>query len=135
MAITAGIGAGKDRRQHRRLALRRVLIFVPASRSRDGRAVTTGSDDLDMDQRPRLVSVTTRLTSPEFGIEVEVRLRELDGRWLAVAEFDGDPEVGIGATPRAALAASLATLGHRAAATLMADPALFGASASLLQPA
>lgn len=88
-----------------------------------------------MDQQPRLVSVTTHLTSPEFGLEVEVRLRELDGRWLAVAEFDGDPEVGIGATPRAALAASLATLGNRAAAALMADPALFGVSAVLRRPA
>ena len=58
-----------------------------------------------MDQQPSLGSVTTRLTSPELGLEIEVRLRELDGRWLAVTEFDGDPEVGIGATPRAALAA------------------------------
>ena len=86
-----------------------------------------------MDQRPRLVSVTTRLSSPELGIDIEVRLRELDGRWLAVAEFDGDPEVGIGATPRAALAASLATLSDRAAGALMADPALFGVSVSLRQ--
>ena len=88
-----------------------------------------------MDQQPRLVSVTTRLTSPEFGLGIDVRLRELDGRWLAVAEFDGDPEVGIGATPRAALAASLSTLGSRAASALMADPALFGVSAALRQPA
>ncbi len=86
-----------------------------------------------MDQRPRLVSITTRLSSPELGLDIEVRLRELDGRWLAVAEFDGDPEVGIGATPRAALAASLATLGDRSAAALMADPALFGVSVSLRQ--
>ena len=86
-----------------------------------------------MHQPPRLVSVTTRLSSPELGLDIEVRLRELDGRWLAVAEFDGDPEVGIGATPRAALAASLATLGDRSAAALMADPALFGVSVSLRQ--
>ena len=88
-----------------------------------------------MDTKPRLVSVTARLASQELGLEVDVRLRELDGRWLAVAEFDGEPEVGIGATPRAALAASLTTLGNRAAAALMADPALFGVSASIRQPA
>ena len=102
---------------------------------RDGLGVTRTFDTLVMDQRPRLVSVTTRLSLPELGLNVEVRLRELDGRWLAVAEFDGDPEVGIGATPRAALAASLVTLGDRAAAALMADPALFGVSVSLRQPA
>ena len=40
----------------------------------------------------------------------------------------------IGATPRDALAASLATLGTRAAA-VMADPQLFGLSAAIRQPA
>ena len=109
----------------------------PGSRNRrfrcDARGVTKSFDTHGMDQRPRLVSITTRLSSPELGLDVEIRLRELDGRWLAVAEFDGDPEVGIGATPRAALAASLATLGDRSAAALMADPALFGASVSLRQ--
>ena len=56
-----------------------------------------------MDQQPHLVSVNARLGSQELGIEVAIRLRDLDGRWLAVAEFGGEPEVGIGATPRAAL--------------------------------
>lgn len=81
--------------------------------------------------QPRLVSINFTLGSPELGLHVEVRLRELDGRWLAVAEFGDDPEVGIGPTPRAALAAALATLGRRTAATLMADPELFGVSAAL----
>lgn len=88
-----------------------------------------------MDQQPRLVSVNTRLASEELGLDVEIRLRQLDGRWLAVAEFGGQPEVGIGATPRVALAAALATLGERAAAALMADPQLFGVSAAIRQPA
>lgn len=88
-----------------------------------------------MDPQPRLVSVNARLASEHLGIEVEIRLRQLDGRWLAVAEFAGEPEVGIGATPRAALAASLATLGERAAAALMADPQLFAVSAAIRQPA
>jgi hypothetical protein len=81
--------------------------------------------------QPRLVSVNFRLTSPELGLDVAVRLRELDGRWLAVADYGGDPEVGLGATARAALSAALGTLGPRAAATLMADPELFGISAEL----
>lgn len=110
--------------------------YTSAATLRDRRAVTNDPEHPDMhQQQPRLVSITTRLASPEFGLDVEIRLRELDGRWLAVAEFDGDPEVGIGASPRAALAASLATLGKRAAAALMSDPALFGASAQLRQPA
>jgi hypothetical protein len=88
-----------------------------------------------MDQHPRLVSVNARLGSQELGIEVGIRLRQLDGRWLAVAEFGGEPEVGIGATPRAALSASLATLGERTASALMADPQLFGLSAEIRRPA
>jgi microcystin degradation protein MlrC len=88
-----------------------------------------------MDQQPRLVSINTRLASTELGIEVAIRLRELDGRWLAVAEFGDEPEVGIGANPRLALAAALATLGERAAATLMADPQLIGVSLAIGRPA
>ena len=85
--------------------------------------------------QPRLVSVNARLASETLGLDVEIRLRHLGDRWLAVAEFGGEPEVGIGATPRVALAASLATLGERAAAVLMADPQLFGVSAAIRQPA
>lgn len=83
-----------------------------------------------MDQ-PQLVSVNTRLVSVDLGLDVEIRLRQLNGRWLAVADFGDEPEVGIGATPRIALAASLATLGERAAATLLADPQLLGASLAI----
>ena len=82
--------------------------------------------------QPRLVSINFRLGSSELGLDVNVRLRELNGRWLAVAEFGDDPEVGIGATPRAALSAALMTLGERASATLLADPELFGVSATLM---
>ncbi len=84
---------------------------------------------------PRLVSVNARLASEELGVDVEIRLRQLDGRWLAIADFGDEPEVGIGATPRAALTAALATLGERAAAALMADPQLFGVSAAIRCPA
>jgi hypothetical protein len=88
-----------------------------------------------MDRHPRLVSVNTRFCCEALGLDIELRLRELDGRWLAVADFDGQPEVGIGATPRLALAAALTTLGERAAAVLMADPQLFGLSAAIRRPA
>jgi hypothetical protein len=88
-----------------------------------------------MEQQPRLVSVNGRLGSQELGIEVGIRLRQLDGRWLAVADFGDESEVGIGATPRAALAAALATLGERSAAALMADPQLFGLSVAIRRPA
>ena len=86
-------------------------------------------------EQPRLVSVIARLASSELGLDVAIRLRQLDGRWLSVADFGGEPEVGIGATPRAALAASLATLPKRAAAVLMADPQLIGVSVALRKPA
>ena len=44
-----------------------------------------------MDQQPHLVSVNARLGSQELGIEVAIRIRDLDGRWLAVAEFGCEP--------------------------------------------
>lgn len=88
-----------------------------------------------MDGPPRLVSINTRLVSEELGLDLEIRLRQLDGRWLAVADFGCEPEVGIGATPRVALAAALATLGERAAAILMADPQLFAVSAAITRSA
>ncbi len=88
-----------------------------------------------MEQHPRVVSVNARFAVEELGLDVDIRLRELDGRWMAVADFGGEPEVGIGSTARDALAASLATLGTRTAAAVMASPVLFGASAQLRQPA
>jgi microcystin degradation protein MlrC len=88
-----------------------------------------------MEQHPRLVSVNARFAVEELGLDVAIRLRELDGRWIAVAQFGDEPEVGLGATARDALAASLATLGTRTAAAVMADPQLFGLSAAIRQPA
>ena len=88
-----------------------------------------------MEQQPRLVSVNVRFAVEELGLDVDIRLRQLDGRWIAVAGFGDEPEVGIGATPRDALAASLATLGTRTAAAVMADPQLFGVSAAIRRPA
>lgn len=88
-----------------------------------------------MEAQPRLISINARLASEELGLDLEIRLRQLNGRWLAVADFGEEPEVGIGANPRLALAAALATLGERTAAILMADPQLFGVSAQIARPA
>jgi len=88
-----------------------------------------------MNVQPRPVSINTRLASAELGLDLEIRLRQLDGRWLAVADFGREREVGIGQTPRTALAAALATLGERAAAILMADPQLLAASAAIVRSA
>jgi hypothetical protein len=98
-------------------------------RIRDRRAVAIGGQCHGM--QPRLVSVNFRLSSPELGLEVQVRLREANGRWLAVADFGDEPEVGLGASARTALTAALATVGPRAAAALLADPELFGVSTTL----
>ena len=38
-----------------------------------------------MDRQPRLVSVNARLSCADLGLAVEIRLRQLDGRWLSVA--------------------------------------------------
>ena len=84
-----------------------------------------------MIQQPRLVSANAHLRADQLGIKLDLRLRELDGRWLAVADFGGQPEVGIGPTARAALVAALASLPERAATALMADPQLFGLSAEI----
>ena len=88
-----------------------------------------------MVQQPRIVSANAHLRADHLGIEVDIQLRELDGRWLAVADFGGEPEVGIGPTPRGALVAAFATLPERAATALMADPQLFGLSAAIRRPA
>ena len=38
---------------------------------------------------------------------VDVRVREFDGRWLAVADLADEPEIGLGWSPRAAVAQAL----------------------------
>lgn len=53
-----------------------------------------------------------RLTHPALNFHVDVRLRELDGRWLAVADLAGTPEVGGGDAPRDALLRALAPFGN-----------------------
>jgi hypothetical protein len=44
-----------------------------------------------------------RLTHPALDFWMDVRLREFDGRWLAVADLAGDSDVGGGDMPSEAL--------------------------------
>ena len=47
---------------------------------------------------------TLRLTHPGLDFYVDVKLREYpEGRWLAVADFAGEPDVGTGHARREAL--------------------------------
>ena len=54
------------------------------------------------------------------------------GRWLAVADIAGEHEIGLGSSPREALAASLSSLGAQATTALLADPQLIGISGSMI---
>lgn len=78
--------------------------------------------------RPTLVSVNFRIGAPTLDFYVDVRLRNFDGRWLAVADISGDREIGLGRSGREALAASLSSLGQAATTALLADPQLIGVS-------
>jgi len=61
-----------------------------------------------------------------------MRLDPLGERWVAVVNCEHERHHGIGASARDALVAALAPLGRRTAASVMADPAMFGASLALL---
>jgi hypothetical protein len=52
-----------------------------------------------------------RLTHPQLDFWIDVRLREFDGRWLAVADLADTPELGMGMTPSEALQSALNRLG------------------------
>ena len=60
------------------------------------------------------------LTHPGLPFWVDVRLREFDGRWLAVAMLADEPDIGTGEDPREALHAALAALGEPYAAEMAA---------------
>lgn len=44
-----------------------------------------------------------RLTHPSLDFWIDVRLRKSEGRWLAVADLAGSPELGTGSTAADAL--------------------------------
>lgn len=52
-----------------------------------------------------------RLSHPALDFWIDVRVRELNGRWLAVADLAGTPDVGVGETAEEALRGALRALG------------------------
>ncbi len=77
---------------------------------------------------PGVLSLEFRLSAPSLDFCVDVRLRKVGGRWIAVADIAGEHELGLGATARTALTAALSSLPGAAAAALLADPELFDVS-------
>lgn len=74
------------------------------------------------------MSVQFALRAPTLDFWVDVRLRNFEGRWLAVADIADEHEMGLGASAREALTAALSCLGQHAAETLLADPQLLSVS-------
>lgn len=52
---------------------------------------------------------------------MDVFLREMSGRWIAVADIAGERELGLGRDAADATANSLRSLGDEATAALLAD--------------
>jgi hypothetical protein len=73
-----------------------------------------------------------QLPPTALGHPVAVRLGDFDERWVATVRCGTATTSGLGASAREALLAALAPLGARATAALMAEPAMFAASADLL---
>jgi hypothetical protein len=61
-----------------------------------------------------------RLTHPDLDFWVDVRLREFDGKWLAVADLADEPEIGLGEDRHEAVLAALRPIGDRYAADMAA---------------
>lgn len=78
-------------------------------------------------------NLDVRLTAPSLDFSVDVRLRSFGERWIASAEIAGQTQTGLATTARQALSASLASLGDRVRALLLADPALLGPSLALIE--
>jgi hypothetical protein len=77
------------------------------------------------------VSVEFPLDANGLGLTIGVRIRSFGDRWMAVAEIDGEPEVGLGRTARQALEAALGSLGQRVTRSILADVQLLGPSVEI----
>lgn len=62
-----------------------------------------------------------RLTHPDLDFWVDLRLCEFEGRWLAVADFADEPDVGVREDPKQAVEDALMALGARPARELTAS--------------
>jgi hypothetical protein len=74
------------------------------------------------------IDVSPATTACVFSMQLD----PLGERWVAVVDCEHERHHGIGASAREALVAALAPLGKRTSASVMADPAMFGASLALL---
>jgi len=61
-----------------------------------------------------------RFAHPDLDFWVDVRLREREGLWVAVADLDGESDIGVGARPEAAVRRALVALGPRYAREMAA---------------
>ncbi len=77
------------------------------------------------------LSIGFRLEPPTLRLSVEVELRRAGERWIAMAVFGGARQIGLGTSPRAALAAALASLDTAAVTVLLADTALLEPSIAI----
>ena len=59
------------------------------------------------------------MTHPALDFWIDVRVRDFDGRWLAVADIADEPELGTGETRRDALIAALSCFGSELAPELV----------------
>jgi hypothetical protein len=75
--------------------------------------------------------VEFELAPANLDYPVSIRLGDFEARWLAVVQAGSASLEGLGGTARDALVAALAPLGMPTTAALMAEPAMFGASARL----
>lgn len=67
-----------------------------------------------------------RLTHPDLAFWVDVRLSGFDGRWMAVADLAGRPEIGLALDARQAVLEAIRPIGDPYVADMVArlgDPA------------
>jgi hypothetical protein len=72
------------------------------------------------------------VTIPAEPAGMRVRIGAFGERWAAAVETAGGTSNGIGLTAREALRAALAPMGARTTTSVLAAPAMFGASAELI---
>lgn len=77
---------------------------------------------------PGTTSASFLLVAPTLPAGVEVSVRAKSGRWVSEASWAGRTQLGVGATPRDALAAALSPLGRQAIVELLASPEAFALS-------
>ena len=65
-----------------------------------------------------------RLTHPALDFWIDVRLRERDGRWVAVADLADEPDLGLGETPSEALRGALSVFEGKLLEELVASSGL-----------